>query len=48
MEENKKMNDASMDGLTSEQVIESREKHGQNLLTPPRRTLSLEALSRKI
>jgi Ca2+-transporting ATPase len=38
MEDNKKMNDASMDGLTSEQVIESREKHGQNLLTPPRRT----------
>lgn len=38
MEENKIIVDASIQGLTSEQVIERREKYGQNLLTPPRRT----------
>ena len=38
MEENKIIVDASMNGLTSEQVIERREKYGQNLLTPPHRT----------
>lgn len=35
-------------GLTDDEVLQSREKNGINLLTPPQASFSLETLSGKI
>ena len=35
-------------GLTDDEVLQSREKNGVNLLTPPQASFLMEALSRKV
>lgn len=41
-------NDIYHIGLTDNEVLQSREKNGANLLTPPQASLSVEAIFREI